>query len=67
MAMRRSDAEGLKNTLEGVEVRVVEVYPEGEIRLWTDPGDDIRLQAVPSHDPALQPEIEIWIDHHLDR
>lgn len=67
MAMRRSDAEGLKKTLEGVEVRAVEVNAGGEIRLWTDPGDDIQLKAVPSYDPALQPDIEIWIEHHLDR
>ena len=66
MALRRSDAEGLANTLQGVQVNVVEVKP-GEIRLWTDPGDDIAVRVGPVSDPFLPPELEIWIDHHLDR
>jgi hypothetical protein len=47
-------------------VNVVEVEA-GEIRLWLDDSDQITLRATPSYDPALQPEIEIWVDHHLDR
>ena len=47
-------------------MNVVEVDP-GEIRLWLDDSDQITLRAVPSYDPALQPDIEISIDHHLDR
>jgi hypothetical protein len=66
MAMRRSDAEGLKNTLEGVQVNVVEV-DTGELRLWLDDGDQITVRAVPSYDETLQPDLEIWIDQHLDR
>ena len=68
MALRQSDAEGLKNTLEGGQVNVVEV-DANEVRLWLDSMDTITLRVVQNAygDPDLSPELEIWIDHHLDR
>jgi hypothetical protein len=54
------DLQTLQNVLQGVEVNVVEAS-QGELRLYLADGDEIIVRAVPSYDPALQPDLHYFL------
>jgi hypothetical protein len=59
--VKQIDLSTLRNVLQGVEVNVVEAG-QGELRLFLADGDKVTVRAVPSYDPALQPDLQFFLD-----